>query len=135
MAGLTGDARRGNGLLILVVLIAVAIVLYLMFGNMGGTSYMEEVKKTKDRGESMAREISTGQMSLLIAMYRQSNGRLPASPGDMESPGAFNDRWGREMSFTFASRGGATIVTYRSGGSDGVLGNDDDETYEDRIPY
>lgn len=131
----TGKVHRGNGLLILVVLIAAAIVLYLMFGNMGGTTYMDQVKQTKDRGEATAREISTGQMTMLIAMFRESNKRLPSQPSDMESPGAFNDPWGKEMTFTFEERGGRTMVTFRSAGSDGEFGTEDDTAYTSAIPY
>lgn len=128
--------RRGNGILILVILIVLAIGLYLLFGNMGGTSYMQQVKQTKDRGQDMAREISTQQMSMLIAMYRESNKKLPKEPADLEAPGGtFNDPWGKEMTFTFQDEAGQTKVLYKSAGPDGEFGNDDDKTYTDRVPY
>jgi hypothetical protein len=128
-------SRRGNGALILMVLIVLAIGAFLMFGNMGGTSYMGQVKQARDNGRNMAREIKTDQMTLLIAMYRQTNRKLPKVPADLESPGAFNDSWGKELSFTFEERAGKTIVRYASAGPDGVGGNADDKVYEDTLPY
>lgn len=128
--------RRGNGILILVILIALAIALYLMFGNMGGgKAYMGEVKRTKDRGQEMAREIQVGQMSMLIAMYRESNKKLPKEPADMESPGAFNDPWGKEMTLSFEEKNGKTVVTYHSAGPDGEVKTEDDKRYTDTLPY
>lgn len=129
-------ARRGNGILILIILIALAIGLYLMFGNMGGTSYMNEVKKAKVGGETLAREISTDQMNLLIAMYRESNKKLPKSPADLDAPGgSFNDPWGKEMTFTFEEKGGKTTVTYLSAGQDGQFKTEDDKKYVGVVPY
>ncbi len=128
--------RRGNGAFILVILIALAIGLYLMFGNMGGNkSYMDHVKQTKADGEKLARDISTSQMSMLISMYREANKKLPKTAADMESPGAFNDPWGKEMTFTFEEKANRTIVTYHSAGSDGEFKNADDKTYTDTLPY
>jgi hypothetical protein len=127
--------RRGNGAIILVILIALAIVLYLMFGKMGGTTYMGEVKKTRDQGREMARQIKTDQMTLLIAMYRQTNKKLPATPADLESPGAFNDAWGQEMTFTFSEGPQGTVVTFLSAGPDGEAKTEDDVKYTDKIPY
>ena len=117
------------------VLIVLGIGLYLMFGNMGGTSYAQQIKKTRDNGRETARVIKTDQMSLLIAMYRQANNKLPAIPADLESPGAFNDQWGKEMKFTFTERNGKTIRIYKSAGPDGQEGTADDVEYEDAVPY
>jgi hypothetical protein len=129
-------ARPGNGLLILVVLIAVAIGLYMMFGSSGGQkSYMETVKDTKDRGVEMARQISTDQMNTLISMYRESNKKLPKEPAELDSPGAFNDPWGKEMTFTFGEKAGRTTVTYQSAGPDGQFKSEDDVKYESTLPY
>lgn len=127
--------RAGHGALLILVLLGLAVMLYLYFGNMGGTSYMQQVKQTKDRGQEMARQISTSQMSLLIAMYRETNKKLPATPADLESPGAFNDPWGREMTFKFEQSPKGTKVTYFSLGQDGEAKTGDETTYEDVIPY
>lgn len=127
--------RRGGGAMILGVLIVLAIVLYLMFGNMGGTSYMGQVKKTRDKGRDMAQQIRTEQMSLLIAMYRQTNKKLPKEPADLESPNAFNDPWGKEMTFTFTEGPQGTVINYLSAGPDNEFKTDDDVKYTDRVPY
>jgi hypothetical protein len=127
--------RHGNGFLILSVLIVMGIILYLMFGKMGGTTYMDQVKKTRDNGRETARQIRTEQMSLLIAMYRESNKKLPVKVEDLESPGAFNDGWGKEMTFKFEEVNGKTKIIYHSAGSDGDMGNADDVDYTDWVPY
>jgi hypothetical protein len=132
---LAARSRRGNGLVLLSLLLVVGIVLYLMFGKTGSTTYMDQVKKTRDNGREMARQIRTEQMSLLIAMYRQSNSKLPKEPADLESPGAYNDGWGKEMTFSFSEQAGKTQVKYHSAGPDGTMGNDDDVDYNDVIPY
>lgn len=131
----SSPSNRGNGLLILVVLIGLALVLYLMFGNMGGTSYMGQVNQTRKQGRESVNEISTQQMSLLIAMYRQTNNKLPREPADLDSPGAFNDQWRKEMRFTFEEKKGqGTIVTYHSAGPDGEFDTADDVKRTDVLP-
>jgi len=122
---------------LLALLIVMGIVLYMMFGTGGNkTSYMDQVKKTRDNGREMAREIKTDQMSLLIAMYRQTNNKLPAKVADLEAPsGSFNDRWGTEMTFTFVDQGGRTMIKYKSAGPDIQYGTSDDVEYTDSVPY
>jgi hypothetical protein len=139
--------RRGNGALILVVLIALAIVLYLMFGmNTGGSggstgkgsgsTYMGQVGETRRQGKAAAAEISTQQLSILIAQYRNENNRLPKSPADMgDDRGAFRDPWGNEMTFAFEEQRGKTMVTYRSKGPDGEAGTEDDVSRPDALPF
>ncbi|HLO40794.1 MAG TPA: hypothetical protein VK176_07205 [Phycisphaerales bacterium] len=135
-ARFTVPTRPGNGLMILVVLIAVAIGLYMLFGSAGGQkSYMQAVKETKDSGKEMARQISTDQMNTLISMYRESNKKLPKEPAELESPGAFNDPWGKEMTFTFGEKAGRTTVTYLSAGPDGQFKTEDDVKYDSTLPY
>jgi hypothetical protein len=145
------DTRRGNGALILVVLITIAIVLYLMFGmnsggssggstsKPGGGSYMGQVAQTRKQGRETANEISTQQLSILIAQYRQEhNGKLPKSPTDFDDGGAsFNDQWGHQMSFSFEENKatGKTVVKYHSNGPDGEPGTEDDVTRTDVLPF
>ena len=145
------ETRRGNGALILVVLITMAIVLYLLFGmnsgssggagstkKPGGGSYMGQVGQTRKQGREMANEINTNQLSTLIAQYRQeNNGKLPKSPSDMDGGGAFNDQWGHEMTFSFEEnkKTGKTTVKYHSNGPDGDPGTEDDITRTDVLPF
>lgn len=140
--------RRGNAAFgLIALLLVVAIVLYLMFGagssgggsggNGGGAGYVGEVKKARDKGSEIAFAINTQQLNILIAQYRQEhNGKLPQTPADLDSPGAFNDRWGKEMTFSFSgAEGGNTSVTYRSAGPDGEMNSPDDVTSTGTLPF
>lgn len=118
------------------ILIVLAIVLYMMFGNTsGGKSYMDTVKQTRDDGRKMVRDIKTDQMSMVIAIYRETSKKLPKTVEELESPGAFNDPWGKEMTFTFQEERGKTTVVYLSAGPDGEFKTADDKTYTDTLPY
>jgi hypothetical protein len=143
------DTRRGNGALILVVLIAMAIMLYLYFGSTGGsggsgtskpgsggTTYMGQVQQTRKKGREEATAINTQQLSILIAQYRQeNNGKLPKTPADMEGGAAFNDQWGHEMTFSFETSRDKTTVKYHSNGPDGEVGTEDDVVRVDVLPF
>ncbi len=117
------------------VLLGLALMLYLYFGNMGGTSYMQQVQKSKASAETEVRQISTDQLCILIAMYRDQNNKLPTTPADIDSPGAFNDPWGKEMTFTFEKKNAKTIAKFLSAGRDGEFKTDDDKVYEGTLPY
>jgi len=132
--------RRGNGALILVVLIALAIILFLYFGSMGGSkSYMGTVASTRKQAKQTVQDINTQQMSTLIAIYRQNNGKLPKSPADLEENAQyFKDPWGGPLTFTFEEgkgRNGPTKVIYHSNGPDGEPNTEDDVTKVDTVPY
>jgi type II secretory pathway pseudopilin PulG len=118
------------------VLIALAIILYLAFGNMGGTSYTQQAAKTRQQARVTAQEISTRQLSILIAQYRVEQGRLPETPADLDNDLAFRDPWGGQITFTFEERGpGPTTVIYRSNGPDQEPGTADDVEVRDTLPY
>jgi hypothetical protein len=130
--------RRGNVGLILVVLIAMAIMLYLMFGTGGGSkSYMGTVAASRQKAKQTVQDINTQQLSQLLAMYRSRNGKLPKGPEEMEDDAQFfKDPWGGKLTFTFeeSKRGGATKVIYHSDGPDGVPKTEDDVTKVDTLP-
>lgn len=117
------------------MLLGLALMLYLYFGNMGGTSYMKQVQKSKANAEAEVRQISTDQLCILISMYRDQNNKLPTSPADIDSPGAFNDPWGKEMTFSFERKDGKTIAKFLSAGKDGEFKTEDDKVYEGALPY
>ena len=138
--------------MILVVLIALAIILYLMFGMNGGGSgggggskgtYMGQMSTTRKQSKAMAQDISTQQLSILIAQYRQEHdGKLPASAADLDNNAAFTDPWGGPITFKFeepkrgaAGAGGTTKVIYHSNGPDGQPGTDDDMNKTDTLPF
>lgn len=128
--------RRGAGALILVVLIALAIILVLYFAG-GNSSYMSQVANTRRQGRQMATDLATNQLTILIAQYRQEQGKLPQSPSDFEDhAAAFKDPWGGPITFTFEeSRGGPTKVVYSSPGPDGETGTSDDVTKTETLPF
>lgn len=130
--------RRGHGALILSVLIAIAIILILMFGNFGGGSYMKQVSNTRKKGKDTAAEISTQQLTILIAQYRQTNGKLPANWEELEAPAeSYRDPWGQPLTFTCETdkRTGSTKVTFRSIGPDGEANTADDVVRTENLPF
>lgn len=145
------DTRRGNGAMILSLLIVMAIVLYLYFGNTGGSSggggstskpgsggssYMGQVQQTRKKGREEANQISTAQLCTLISIYRDANnGKLPKTPQDMEGGAEFNDQWGHPMTFSFEGTRDKTVVKFHSNGPDGEPGTEDDVTRTDVLPY
>jgi hypothetical protein len=129
--------RRGNAAFgLLALLIVVGLVLYLMFGA-GGTGSVGAAKNSRDKARETVFAINASQLSILIAQYRQEHdGKLPKPPADLDSPGAFNDRWGKEMTFTFGEGvAGKVTVTYRSAGPDGEMNNADDVTTTGDLPF
>ena len=129
--------RRGAGALILVVLIGILIILILYFGVGGNGSYMQQVQQTRKQGREMATDISVQQQTLLIAMYRQSNGKLPRSVEDMGDDAIhFRDPWGGPMTFTILEgKGGApTKVKFHSDGPDKTAGTRDDIEKTETLP-
>jgi hypothetical protein len=146
--------RRGHGALIVMVLISMAIILYLMFGTTGGgssggsttkpgsggggTSYMGQVSKTRKQGKETAADISTQQLCVLIAQYRNENNKLPKAPADLgDSQSYFKDAWGNEMTFSFEEQKGTgkTAVKFKSKGPDGEANTEDDVTRTDTLPF
>jgi cell division protein FtsB len=129
--------RRGHGAVILVLLLGVALVLYLAFGNMGGgKSYTQQLSTTRQQGIQMARELETRQLSILIAQYRAENNRLPQTAADLDNDAAFRDPWGNPLTFTFETpRNGPVKIFYRSAGPDGELNTEDDVVKEDSLPF
>ncbi len=119
--------RRGSGGLILVVLVALAIVLALYFGNFGGSgSYTQQLSGARKAGRQVAVDMNTQQWVTLIAAYRLQNNKLPAAAADLDSPGAFVDPWGSPVVFSFSEQGGQTMVTFTSPGPNGLAGDEDD---------
>lgn len=140
--------RRGGagaGLIGLMVVLLIGLLIYTAStgggggtggsGAGGGGNYTQQLGATRKQSLEVRQDITTGQLVILLAAYRQENGRLPKSPADLESPGAFNDPWGQEMTFSFKEGPAGTIVTFKSPGRDGQFGTEDDVTRDDVLPY
>lgn len=131
--------RRGNAAFGLIALLVVmAIILFLYFGNAGGGSYSQQVVETRRQGQAMAVRLNTQQLSILIATHRQSTGKLPGALEELEAPpNAFRDPWGQPISFTCEEdrATGGTRVTYRSIGADGQPNTEDDIVQVETLPF
>ncbi len=122
--------RGFSGAGLLVLLLAVAIGLFLYFGNMGGKSYVQTVVEAKKQGNNLNIDIQTRQLATLIAAYRMDHdGKVPTSYEDMDAlPSSFNDQWGRPLRFKFdaANPRDAKDFLAISDGPDGTPDTDDD---------
>jgi predicted PurR-regulated permease PerM len=130
--------RRGHGALILVVLLGLAIILIMMFAG-GNHSYMNQVNQTRKQGKQMVKDIETGQLTTLIAQYRQeNNGKLPTSWEEIESaPRELYAPYGKPMTFKFETdkKTGKTYVFYHSDGPDGEPNTGDEIDRKDTLPF
>ena len=135
MSSQTRDSRvgnRGNAAIGLIgVLLVMAIVLYLLFGNMGGTTYMDEVKKGKEQGQQANLDMQAQQLLTSITQYQLANDGLPQTMEDLEAPaGAYLDPWGLQVRFSCEKdqRSGRGVVHIVSAGPDGEFETEDDVT-------
>ncbi|MCA9282565.1 MAG: type II secretion system protein GspG [Phycisphaeraceae bacterium] len=132
------SSRLGSaGLGILVVLIGLAIVLYLAFGNMGGKSYMKTVADAKDKAEDTVTHIYLNQIAQLVGMYELNNARYPNSMDELirysGDGGAWsNDPWGTQ--YTISVDKNTKTVHITSAGPDTQPGTADDQTFDQPIP-
>jgi len=131
--------RGGAGIGLLVVLIAVAIGLWLMFGKTGpgGSSYMDKVQETREDGENLAMTMQARQIAMLVAQQEMATGRYPESMDEIEDfdPSTYVDDWDQPFQMTLVRDGRSVdAIELRSPGSDGVLGNDDDIVHIERLP-
>ena len=126
--------RRGSGALILVVLVALLIILILYFN----TGYTTQVSQTRKKGKQLAQDINTDQLTKLILMYRDREGKLPTTWDEMEAPAqSTTDPWGKAMTFKCEEdkRTKKVVVTYHSDGPDGEPGTPDDINRKETLPY
>ena len=125
----TRSGRAAVGLIGL--LLVTAIGLYLLFGNMGGTTYMDEVQKGKERGQEVSLDMQAQQLLTSVTQYQLANDALPRTMEDLEAPaGAFVDPWGLQVRFTCEKeeRSGRGVLRIESAGPDGEFETEDDLT-------
>lgn len=133
-----GDVRPGWAAFGLIgLLIVMAIVLYLMFGTGGGSSYMEQVGKTRQSGKQLAVDINTRDLLTLIATHQMNTGDLPRTMEELEAPyGSFNDPWGTQLTFDYEDeRATPPTVIITSAGPDMAFGTEDDIVKKERLPF
>jgi hypothetical protein len=135
MSNPTHSNRGAAGAGLLLVLLALLIMLVLYFSNFGGGSYMKSLGTARHQAKDLVQEINTQQLSILISTYRQTNNKLPKTAEDLESPGAFRDPWGRDMTFVFETNGDNTKVIYHSLGPDGQPDTEDDIRKPEQLPF
>lgn len=132
------STRNGSaGLGILVVLIGLAIVLFIAFGNMGGKSYMKTVAEAKEEAEQTVTHAYLAEIARMTGMYELTNARYPNSMDELiafagEGGVWANDPWGNPYAISVDAN--AKTVRITSAGPDGQPGNDDDQTFDQRIP-
>lgn len=123
-------ASRGSAAFGLIALLVVmAIVLYLLFGNMGGTTYVDEVNKGREQGQQVSIDLQAEQLLVSVTQYQLANDALPESMEDLEAPaGAFLDPWGVQMRFTCEKDQGSGrgVLHIVSAGPDGEFETEDD---------
>ena len=135
----TQSRRGGTGIGLLVVLIAVVIGLWLMFGKTGpgGSSYMDKVQETREDGENLALTMQARQIAMLVAQQEMATGRYPESMDEIEDfdPSTYVDDWDQPFQMSLVRNGRSVdAIELRSPGSDGVIGNDDDIVHVERLP-
>lgn len=135
----TQSRRGGAGIGLLVVLIAVAIGLWLMFGKTGpgGSSYMGNVQEAREDGENLAMTMQARQIAMLVAQQEMATGRYPESIDEIEDfdPSTYVDDWDQPFQMSLVRNGRSVdAIELRSPGSDGVIGNEDDIVHVERLP-
>ena len=133
-------ARRGGaGIGLLVVLLAVVIGAWLLFGKSGpgGSSYMGNIQETREDGERLALTMQARQIALMVSQQELATGRYPESMDEIEDfdAGELVDDWDQPFQMTLVRNGRSVdAIELRSPGYDGVLGNDDDVVHVERLP-
>jgi hypothetical protein len=122
---------------LIALLVVLAIVLLLYFGNAGGGNYAQQLSEARKQGQRLEMRLNTQQLTLLIATYRQQNGKMPRTWEEMEAPpAAYTDPWGHAMTVAVEEeRAGGARVTYRSAGPDGEPNTGDDLVQTDALPF
>lgn len=128
--------RRGNGALILMLLIGVALVLVLMFGNFGGKSYMQNVAGAKKKGNETGVDVLAYSLVQMITAARATNpDAVPTSFEDLgAAESAYIDPWGKPIRWEYDDAKHPKSVRVISDGPDGQPGTGDEVVVEKPLP-
>lgn len=125
------------GFTLIGLLVVLAIVLMLYFGNSGSGSYAGAVAQSRRQGLQLASQINARQLVTLIVQFQLANGRLPQSVDELDAPPAsLLDPWGNRLSFSFGDQppGQVREVYIHSPGPDGEPDTEDDITQTEPLP-
>ncbi len=130
----------GAGIGLLVILIAVVLGMWLLFGRTGpgGSSYMGNIKETQDTAKGLGVTMQARQIAMLVAQQEAATGAYPASLDDIEDfdPNSMPDEWGEPYRMALVRDGRrVTHIELRSAGPDGQFDTFDDAVHLERLPY
>jgi hypothetical protein len=130
----------GAGIGMLVVLIAVVIGMWLLFGQKGpgGSTYIENIQKTQEDSKSLAITLQARQVAMLVAQQEAATGTYPESMDEIDGfdPSTFVDEWGQPYRMELIREGRRVrSIEIRSAGPDGLFGTDDDVVHLENLPY
>lgn len=128
---------QGGGALILLLLIGVALILVLMFGNFGGNqSYMQNVANAKKKGDKMGVDVLAYSLVQMITAVRATNpDAVPKTFDDLgTSESAYIDPWGDPIRWEYDDPTHPTKVTVISDGPDNRPNTEDDVKVEKTLP-
>lgn len=133
------NRRGGAGIGMLVVLLAVALGLWLMFGKTGpgGSSYMGNIRDTQQGAKDLALTLEARQIAMLVAQQEMASGRYPESLEEIEDFDAstLRDEWDQPFSMKLVRSGRSVdAIELRSPGADGIANTEDDIVHIERLP-
>lgn len=130
----------GAGIGLLVVLIAVVLGMWLLFGKTGsgGSSYMGNIKETQDDAKGLGVALQARQIAMLVAQQEAATGTYPESMDEIEDfdPTTIVDEWGEPYRMKLVREGRrVSHIEFRSAGSDGRFDTEDDVVHLEKLPY
>ncbi len=129
MASFNQPSRPNGYAMILGVLVVLAIVLVMYFGNLTGSgSYVQKVQQTKKDSEVLNLSILAQDLGRAVAIYAMSNNdRMPQTYEDMGlSESSYRDPWGNTMRFEIID-GPPRQIALISNGPDGQPDTGDEQ--------
>jgi hypothetical protein len=134
------NRTAGAGIGLLVVLIAVVLGMWLLFGRTGpgGSSYMGNIKETQDDAKGLGVALQARQIAMLVAQQEAATGDYPESMDEIEDfdPSTLVDEWGEPYRMKLVREGRrVSHIELRSAGSDGRFDSEDDVVHLEKLPY
>jgi len=123
-----------------VVLIAVVIGMWLMFGQTGpgGSTYIENIQKTQEESKNLAIGLQARQVAMMVAQQEAATGTYPESMDEIDDfdPSTLVDEWGEPFRMVLIREGRRVRnIEFRSAGPDGLFDTEDDVVHLENMPY